>query len=70
MSRLDAVAHPELGLRHAVVEGVEGASSVGELARKLGVEMPICAAVEAILHRGADVDATVTALLARPLREE
>jgi len=70
MSRLDAVAHPELGLRHAVVEGVEGASSVGELARKLGVEMPICAAVEAILHEGADVDATVASLLARPLREE
>jgi glycerol-3-phosphate dehydrogenase (NAD(P)+) len=32
--------------------------------------MPICAAVDAILHGGADLDATIRGLLARPLRRE
>jgi glycerol-3-phosphate dehydrogenase (NAD(P)+) len=66
----DAMAHPDLGLRHSVVEGVEGALSVGDLARRLGVDMPICRAVAAILHEGADVEATIAALLARPLKDE
>jgi glycerol-3-phosphate dehydrogenase (NAD(P)+) len=70
MSRHDAVNDPELGLRHAVVEGVEGASSVGDLARRLGIDMPICRAVEDILHANADVAAAIAALLARPLKDE
>lgn len=70
MSRHDAMDHPDLGLRHSVVEGVEGAHSVGQLAANLGVEMPICRAVAAILHEGADVGATIAALLARPLKDE
>jgi glycerol-3-phosphate dehydrogenase (NAD(P)+) len=32
--------------------------------------MPICAAVDAILHGGASLDAAIRALLARPLRRE
>jgi glycerol-3-phosphate dehydrogenase (NAD(P)+) len=32
--------------------------------------MPICAAVDAILHGGADLDEAIRALLARPLRRE
>ncbi len=70
MTRLAALDDPELGLRHAVVEGVEGASSVGDLARKLGVDMPICRTVEEILHANADVAAAVASLLARPLKDE
>ncbi len=34
------------------------------------IEMPICAAVDAILHKGADLDEAIRALLARPLRRE
>jgi glycerol-3-phosphate dehydrogenase len=32
--------------------------------------MPICTAVAQVLHHGADVEATIRALLARPLRGE
>ena len=46
----------------SVAEGVFSASSVSELARRTGVEMPIAEAVRAILHEGADL------LLARGLR--
>jgi len=34
------------------------------------VEMPICAAVDAVLNRGAAVGDTVAGLLARPPRAE
>ena len=69
-TRHEAVDDPELGLRHAVVEGVEGATAVGDLARRLGVDMPICSTVEQILHANADVAAAIAALLARPLKDE
>ncbi len=59
-----------LGRRAAVTEGVASAASVVGLAARMGVEMPIAAAVEAILHQDADIDATVAALLARPFRAE
>ncbi len=59
-----------LAARRSVAEGVQTAVSVGVLAARLGVEMPICAGVEAILHRGAAIDDTVAALLARPFRAE
>jgi glycerol-3-phosphate dehydrogenase (NAD(P)+) len=56
-----------LGARESVAEGVFSASGVTELARRQGVEMPICDAVDGIINRGADIDATVAGLLARPL---
>jgi len=56
--------------RRSVAEGVATAASVTALARRLGIEMPISAAVDAILHRGADVDETIAGLLARPFRSE
>ena len=37
---------------------------------KLGVEMPISEAVEAVLHRGASIDAMIDGLLRRPHRTE
>jgi len=43
---------------------------VVERARRAGVDMPICQAVDAIVNRGAEIDATIGALLARPLRAE
>jgi glycerol-3-phosphate dehydrogenase (NAD(P)+) len=56
--------------RRAVVEGVATAASVAALARRLGVEMPIAGAVEAVLHRGMALDAMIEQLLARPHRAE
>ena len=39
--------------RHSVAEGVTSAPAAVALAKRLGIEMPIAAAVDAILHRGA-----------------
>jgi glycerol-3-phosphate dehydrogenase (NAD(P)+) len=54
----------------AVVEGVATAAAVARLAGLLGVEMPICQAVEALLHRGESIDAMIDLLLRRPHRSE
>ncbi len=59
-----------LAERRSVAEGVASASATAELAARLGIEMPITAAVDQILHRGGDVDKVVAALLARPFRSE
>jgi glycerol-3-phosphate dehydrogenase (NAD(P)+) len=56
--------------RRQVVEGEATAPAVLARAARLGIEMPICAAVDAILHRGALPDEAIRALLARPLRRE
>ena len=42
--------------RRSVVEGVATAAAVAGLARRLGIEMPISAAVDAVLHRGASIE--------------
>ncbi|THD74456.1 MAG: NAD(P)-dependent glycerol-3-phosphate dehydrogenase [Phenylobacterium sp.] len=54
----------------SVAEGVASAPAVRQLARKLGVEVPICEATAAILAGEASVDAAIMGLLSRPLREE
>ena len=56
--------------RRQVVEGEATAPAVLARAERLAIEMPICASVDAILHRGADLDDTIRALLARPLKHE
>jgi glycerol-3-phosphate dehydrogenase (NAD(P)+) len=56
--------------RRSVVEGVATASAVAQLAARLGVEMPITAAVDAVLHRGMAIDTMIEALLSRPYRSE
>ena len=56
--------------RHSVAEGVDTSRSVIALAQSLNVEMPICDAVNHILHQGEDVDDVVRALLRRPFRTE
>lgn len=56
--------------RRSVVEGVASAAAVTRLAVLLGVEMPITAAVDAVLHRGMAIDAMTEALLSRPYRSE
>lgn len=59
-----------LGARHSVAEGVYTASAAVALAEKLGIEMPIATAVDAVLNKGADIEAVIEALLTRPLRAE
>ena len=54
----------------SVAEGVASAPAVRQLARKLGVDTPICEAVAAILAGEAAVDDAIRGLLSRPLREE
>ena len=56
--------------KRAVVEGVASAAAVLKRARSLRVEMPIVAAVDDILHHGADISRTIAALLERPFKSE
>lgn len=56
--------------RSSVAEGVYTASAAAALAKKHNVEMPITAAVDAILNKGAAIDPTIDALLSRPFRPE
>lgn len=53
-----------------VAEGVSSAREVSALARRLGVEMPICEVVDALLHHGLDARSAVERLLARDPRHE
>ena len=53
-----------------VVEGEMNAQSVTDLARRVGVSMPICEAVRAILHHGDDLGDTFAALWSRPIEGE
>ena len=53
-----------------VAEGVASAPAVRDLARKHGVEMPICEAVAAILTGEHTVEAAIMGLLSRPLKSE
>jgi len=59
-----------LGERNSVAEGVFTAASVTDLAKDLGVDAPICAAVNGILNSGADIDETIAGLLSRPFTSE
>ena len=59
-----------LGNRRSVAEGVFTAASVVALAGRLMVDMPICAAVDAVLNRGIGLDAVINGLLSRPVPAE
>ena len=54
----------------SVAEGVASAPAVKDLGARLGVEMPICEAVAALLAGETDVQSAIEGLLARPLRAE
>ena len=56
--------------KRQIVEGEATAPAVLARAKRHGIEMPICAAVDAILHGGAGLDEAIRTLLARPLRRE
>ena len=59
-----------LGAREAVAEGVASAPAVSALAAGRGIEMPIAAATDAVLHRGAAIDDAIGDLLSRPFKPE
>lgn len=56
--------------RRSVVEGVASSRAIVALAERLGVEMPIVAAVTAVLHSGMAIDMMIEGLLRRPYRSE
>ncbi len=56
--------------RTSVAEGVATARALAGLARSVHVEMPICEAVNGILHHGVSVDAAIEGLLSRPMGDE
>ena len=59
-----------LARQRGIVEGAFSAAAAATLAHRHGVAMPISQAVDAVLNHGAAIEATVAALLARPLRAE
>ena len=56
--------------KRSVAEGYESAPAVRELATKMGVDMPICLAVAALLGGETTVEALIDNLLSRPLKAE
>jgi glycerol-3-phosphate dehydrogenase (NAD(P)+) len=59
-----------LGSRRSVAEGVFTAAAITKVAGQLGVEMPICEAVHAIVEGTTSVDDAISGLLARPFKAE
>lgn len=59
-----------LAASRGVTEGIYTAAAAGLLARRLGVDLPIAAAVDAVVNHGADLEQTIQAMLARPLKKE
>jgi glycerol-3-phosphate dehydrogenase (NAD(P)+) len=59
-----------LAERRSVAEGVDTSRSLIALAASLRVEMPICDAVNRILHNEENVDDVIRILLRRPFRDE
>ena len=64
--RLDEI----LAEMRMVAEGVKTAKSVYNLSRKLGVEMPICQEMYAILYEGSSPEEAVYRLMTRDLKQE
>ena len=56
--------------KRSVAEGYESAPAVRELARRMGVDMPISMAVAALLAGETTVQGMIDALLSRPLKVE
>jgi glycerol-3-phosphate dehydrogenase (NAD(P)+) len=70
LGRGKSLAEALAAKQRSVVEGVATSAAVAQLAARLGIEMPIAAAVEGVLHRGMAIDAMIEALLSRPWRSE
>ncbi len=56
--------------RGKLVEGIFTASVLSEMANARGIDMPVAAAVAAVLDGRLDIDAAIESLLTRPFRAE
>lgn len=63
---LDTLMHD----RRSIVEGVFTTRAVMKIASQLGIEVPICASVDAVVNQGAEIGKTIEQLLARPFKSE
>jgi glycerol-3-phosphate dehydrogenase (NAD(P)+) len=63
-------AQDVLKTRRSVAEGVETARAVAKMAEDLKIDMPICRAVDHILHGGGSADEVIAGLLSRVLKSE
>jgi glycerol-3-phosphate dehydrogenase (NAD(P)+) len=59
-----------LGSRRSVAEGVYTAAAVAKVAAATGIDMPISAAVHAIVAGKATVGQAIDSLLSRPFKAE
>lgn len=59
-----------LSTSDGVAEGYVTAKSAHDLAKKVGVELPICEEVYSVLYEGKDPSLALKSLLSRPLRAE
>lgn len=59
-----------LGARKSITEGVHSCGAVVSIAARLGIEMPICEAVNQIITGSVSVQDAIEAVLARPFRPE
>ncbi len=69
LGRGESLAQAKAGI-DGVVEGIATAQAVVALAARHDVDMPISAAVAAIVENGADIAQTMAELLARPFKSE
>jgi glycerol-3-phosphate dehydrogenase (NAD(P)+) len=65
-----AEGQPPARAQSRLAEGVFTASALLAMAQKHGVEMPIAAAVDAVLEERLSIDAAIESLLTRPFRAE
>ena len=56
--------------QRTVAEGVFTAAAVARIAEAEGIDMPVCAAVHAVVSRAITVDEAIDMLLSRPFRAE
>ncbi len=56
--------------RGKLAEGIFTASVLSEMANARGIDMPVAAAVAAVLDGRLDIDAAIESLLTRPFRAE
>ena len=66
----ESLAQAQEAAHGQVAEGVKSCSSISELARRHGVEMPIAEAVRQICHEGANPSEMVAGLIGRKTRPE
>lgn len=59
-----------LAARKSVTEGIATARAMALHAREMAVDMPICQTVDQILYQGLDINAAITSLLTRDLKNE